>query len=148
MAFSRLLATSQISASGLAAERQRMEVIANNIANANTTRSMTGGPYRRQEMVFAEAFDLAISDAKSNPRAMQGVKVKGVEGDLTEFPQVYNPGHPDADENGMVLMPNVQLPNEMVDLITASRAYEANLKALHLFRQMTEQTLALLRGVG
>lgn len=148
MAFSRLLATSQISASGLAAERQRMEVIANNIANANTTRSVNGGPYRRQEMVFAEAFDMQLTDAKSNPHAMQGVKVKGVEGDLTEFPQVYNPGHPDADENGMVQMPNVQLPNEMVDLITASRAYEANLKALHLFRQMTEQTLALLRGVG
>lgn len=148
MAFSRLLATSQISASGLAAERQRMEVIANNIANANTTRSITGGPYRRQEMVFSEAFDMEVADAKSNPQALQGVRVKGVEGDLTEFPQVYNPGHPDADENGMVQMPNVQLPNEMVDLITASRAYEANLKALHLFRQMTEQTLALLRGVG
>lgn len=148
MAFSRLLSTSQISASGLAAERQRMEVIANNIANANTTRSITGGPYRRQEMVFSEAFDLAVADAKFNPHGFQGVRVKGVEGDLTEFPQVYNPGHPDADENGMVQMPNVQLPNEMVDLITASRAYEANLKALHTFRQMTEQTLALLRGVG
>jgi flagellar basal-body rod protein FlgC len=148
MAFSRLLATSQISASGLAAERQRMEVIANNIANANTTRSITGGPYRRQEMVFSEAFDMSLNDAKFNAHAMQGVKVKGVEGDLTEFPQVYNPGHPDADENGMVQMPNVKLPNEMVDLITASRAYEANLKALHLFRQMTEQTLGLLRGVS
>lgn len=148
MAFSRMLSTSQISASGLAAERQRMEVIANNIANANTTRSITGGPYRRQEMVFAEAFDMALNDAKHNPHALQGVKVKGVEGDLTEFPKVYNPGHPDADEDGMVAMPNVQMPNEMVDLITASRAYEANLKALHLFKQMTEQTLSLLRGVG
>jgi len=148
MAFSRLLSTSQISASGLAAERQRMEVIANNIANANTTRSITGGPYRRQAMVFTEAFDMALSDGKFNPHGLQGVRVKGVEGDLTEFPQVFNPGHPDADENGMVQMPNVQLPNEMVDLITASRAYEANLKALHLFRQMTEQTLALLRGAG
>jgi flagellar basal-body rod protein FlgC len=148
MAFSRLLSTSQISASGLAAERQRMEVIANNIANANTTRSLTGGPYRRQQMVFTEAFDKALANAQFNPHALQGVKVHGVEGDLSEFPQVYNPGHPDADENGMVQMPNVQLPNEMVDLITASRAYEANLKALHLFRQMTEQTLALLRGVS
>jgi len=148
MSLNQLLSTSQISASGLAAERQRMEVIANNIANAHSTRSLTGGPYRRQMMVFSEAYDLAMSDAKHNPRALQGVQVKGVEPDRTEFPQIYNPGHPDADENGMVTMPNVKLPNEMVDLITASRAYEANLKALHMFRQMTEQTLSLLRGVG
>jgi flagellar basal-body rod protein FlgC len=146
MSMNRLLTTSQISASGLAAERQRMEVIANNIANANTTRSITGGPYRRQQMLFSEAFDMALSDGKFNPHGMHGVRVKGVEGDKTEFPKVYNPGHPDADEQGMVEMPNVHLPNEMVDLITASRAYEANLKALHQFRQMTEQTLALLRG--
>jgi len=146
VSFSRLLSTSQISASGLAAERQRMEVIANNIANANTTRALSGGPYRRQEMLFTEAFDMALSHADHNPHALQGVKVKGVAPDMSEFPQVYNPGHPDADDKGMVQMPNVKLPNEMVDLITASRAYEANLKALHLFRQMTEQTLSLLRG--
>lgn len=148
MSLNRLLTTSQISASGLAAERQRMEVIANNIANANTTRSITGGPYRRQQMVFSEAFDMALAEGKFNPHGMNGVRVKGVEADMTDLPQVFNPGHPDADEDGMVQMPNVQLPNEMVDLITASRAYEANLKALHQFRQMTEQTLALLRGAG
>jgi flagellar basal-body rod protein FlgC len=141
-----MLSTAQISASGLAAERQRMEVIANNIANAHTTRSLSGGPFRRQEMVFTQAFDKALSAGDQNPRGMQGVQVKGVEADQSEFPQVYNPGHPDADEHGMVQMPNVHLPNEMVDLITASRAYEANLKAMHLFRQMTEQTLSLLRG--
>lgn len=148
MTMSRMLSTAHISASGLAAERQRMEVIANNIANAHTTRSLTGGPYRRQEMLFAEAYDLELSGGEKNPHALQGVKVKGVEPDRSDFPEVYNPGHPDADENGMVRMPNVHLPNEMVDLITASRAYEANLKAMHLFRQMTEQTLSLLRGVS
>jgi flagellar basal-body rod protein FlgC len=148
MSLNRLLSTSHISASGLAAERQRMEVIANNIANAHSTRSLAGGPYRRQEMVFAEAFDMALREGHHNPLGFEGVKVRGVEPDMSELPQIYNPGHPDADENGMVTMPNVKLPNEMVDLITASRAYEANLKALHLFRQMTEQTLSLLRGVG
>ncbi|MFO1093805.1 MAG: flagellar basal body rod protein FlgC [Planctomycetaceae bacterium] len=146
MSINRMLSTAQISASGLAAERQRMEVIANNIANAHTTRSLSGGPYRRQEMVFTEAFNKALSDGKNDPHALQGVSVKGVEPDSSEFPEVFNPGHPDADENGMVRMPNIKLPNEMVDLITASRAYEANLKALHLFRQMTEQTLSLLRS--
>jgi flagellar basal-body rod protein FlgC len=148
MSIKQLLSTSQISASGLAAERQRMEVIANNIANAHSTRSLSGGPYRRQVMVFSEAFDMALADGQHNPHGLQGVKVKGVEHDWSELPQVYNPGHPDADENGMVTMPNVKLPNEMVDLITASRAYEANLKALHQFRQMTEQTLSLLRGLS
>ena len=148
MGLKRLLATSHISASGLAAERQRMEVIANNIANANSTNSLSGGPYRRQVMVFSEAFDMALAGGKYNANGLEGVKIKGVESDWSEMPRVYNPGHPDADESGMVTMPNVKLPNEMVDLITASRAYEANLKALHQFRQMTEQTLSLLRGIS
>lgn len=144
---SRILSTPQISASGLAAERQRMEVIANNIANAHSTRSVAGGPYRRQQVLFQEALDAALGRS-STAGALQGVRVLGVAPDFSELPEIYNPGHPDANEEGFVQMPNVQLPNEMVDLITASRAYEANLKALHLFREMTEQTLALLRGTG
>lgn len=147
MSLTRILSTPNISASGLAAERQRMEVIANNIANAYSTRSLTGGPYRRQEMVFAEALDSAAGDDKV-PGSLQGVHVVGVHADDSAFPRVYNPGHPDADAEGYVQMPNVSLPNEMVDLITASRAYEANLKALQLYRQMAEQTLALMRGTG
>ncbi len=147
MSLSRILSAPNISASGLAAERQRMEVIANNIANAHSTRSIDGGPYRRQQMLFAEALDSAGTGGPS-PDSLQGVRVLGVDTDKTEFPKVYDPGHPDADEEGFVLMPNVSLPNEMVDLITASRAYEANLKALQLYRQMTEQSLSLLRGTG
>ena len=147
MSLSRILSAPNISASGLAAERQRMEVIANNIANAHSTRSIDGGPYRRQQMLFAEALDSAATGGNS-PQSLQGVRVLGVDTDKTEFPKVYDPGHPDADDKGFVLMPNVSLPNEMVDLITASRAYEANLKALQLYRQMTEQSLSLLRGTG
>lgn len=134
-----------ISGSGLAAERRRMELVANNIANANSTRGADGEPYRRQQLVFASALNDG-GGATDDPRQLSGVKIIGVEGDNTEFPLVYNPGHPDADENGMVRMPNVQLPNEMVDLITASRSYEANLRALSLFKEMIEQTLTLLRG--
>lgn len=148
MSLSRILSTPNISASGLAAERQRMEVIANNIANAHSTRSIDGGPYRRQQMLFAEALDGAAQGRNVAPGSLQGVRILGVEPDQTELPKVYDPGHPDADADGFVQMPNVSLPNEMVDLITASRAYEANLKALHLYRQMTEQALALLRGTG
>lgn len=147
MSLARMLSSPQISASGLSAERQRMEVIANNIANAYTTRSLSGGPYRRQQVLFAEALD-AVASGPPAPGALQGVRVLGVEPDMTELPKVLQPGHPDADDLGFVQMPNVQLPNEMVDLITASRAYEANLKALQMFRQMTEQALSLLRGAG
>lgn len=137
------LTSTGISASGMAAERRRMEVISNNIANANSTRGADGQPYRRQFVVFSADQDaLAIDDG-----ALSGVKIEGVEDDQTPFNEVHMPGHPDADpETGMVKMPNVKLPNEMVDLITASRSYEANLKALTLFKEMVEQTLTLLRG--
>jgi flagellar basal-body rod protein FlgC len=135
-----------ISASGMMAERHRMEVIANNIANANSTRANGGGPYQRQQVIFAAAMQSHSADHNDVKQQFSGVRVAGVQADQSEFPLVYNPGHPDADETGMVRMPNVSLPNEMVDLITASRAYEANLKALKNFRDMTEQTLALIRG--
>jgi flagellar basal-body rod protein FlgC len=137
------LSATGISASGMAAERRRMEVISNNIANANSTRSKDGQPYRRQFVVFsAEQDSLSLNEG-----ALSGVKVEGVEQDTSPFNEVHMPGHPDADpQTGMVKMPNVKLPNEMVDLITASRSYEANMKALSLFKEMVEQTLTLLRG--
>ena len=142
----RLFAGADISASGMSAERQRMEIVANNIANASSTHSANGGPYRRQTLVFSEALQSAHGSSR-NVDHLRGVTVLGTEADPTELPVIYNPGHPDADpETGMVTMPNVKLPNEMVDLITASRSYEANLKALSSFKQMIEQTLQLLRG--
>jgi len=134
-----------ISASGMMAERMRMEVVSSNIANAQSTRGSDGEPYRRQQVVFASAMqDLAGRPNLSS--SIGGVQIVDVQGDQTAFPRVYNPGHPDADEKDMVTMPNVKLPNEMVDLISASRSYEANLRAVKSFRQMAEQTLSLLRG--
>jgi len=122
-----------------------MEVVANNIANARSTRTPQGGPYRRQHLVFSSAYDEAAGPGPS-ANNLRGVRVVSVESDHSELPRVFQPGHPDADQDGFVTMPNVKLPNEMVDLITASRAYEANLRALSTFRRLAEQALSLLRG--
>jgi len=143
MAFDDLLVSGNISASGMSAERLRMEVIANNVANATATRGPNGGPYRRQDVVFESVLRDAAYDS---PTAMLGgVHVAGIEDDQSELPRVHDPGHPDADADGYVSMPNVFLPIEMVNLMTASRAYEANLKVLQTLRQQMEQTLTLLR---
>lgn len=144
MPFNTLFAAGAISGTGMSAERFRMEVIANNIANANSTRSANGGPFRRQDVVFAEVLGGQLRPAGAP--ALGGVEATEVVEDPTELPRVYNPGHPDADAEGFVRMPNVQLPIEMVNLLTASRAYEANLRAAQTFRQMNEQALTLLRG--
>ncbi|VTR96361.1 flagellar basal body rod protein : Flagellar basal-body rod protein FlgC OS=Marinitoga piezophila (strain DSM 14283 / JCM 11233 / KA3) GN=Marpi_1604 PE=4 SV=1: Flg_bb_rod: Flg_bbr_C [Gemmata massiliana] len=143
MPFNDLFAATAISSSGMSAERLRMEVVANNIANANTTRSANGGPYRRQDVVFAEVLGAARGGPGGNLRGVEAVEM--IE-DPSDLPSVYQPGHPDADAAGNVRMPNVQLPIEMVNLLTAARAYEANLRTAQTFRQMNEQALALLRG--
>jgi flagellar basal-body rod protein FlgC len=142
MPFDTLFAAGSISGSGMAAERLRMEVIANNIANANSTRGPDGDPFRRQDVVFAEVLGREVGGQK----ALKGVEVVDVVDDPAEFPRVYQPNHPDADAEGYVRLPNVQLPIEMVNLLTASRSYEANLKAAQTFRQMNEQALTLLRS--
>lgn len=141
--FDRLFAANGISASGMSAERLRMEVIANNLANAHSTKSANGGPYRRQEVVFQEVLETAKSTTASGLRGVAAVDTIEVQ---TELPKLYLPGHPDADANGYVTMPNVELPVEMVNLLTAARAYEANVKASQTFRQLSEQALALMRG--
>ena len=131
MAFGQILSGMEISASGLAGERLRMEVAANNIANIDSTMTPEGGPYQRKQVTFAAAME-----------------VVGVTEDKTPGQLVHNPGHPHADANGYVKMPNVNISHEMVDMVTASRAYEANLKSLETFRQMAEQALSLLRGLS
>ena len=133
-----------ISASGLTAERLRMEVTANNLANANTTQGTNGEPYRRQTVVFQSVQD-ALS-ANSSAHGLRGVRVAGIDSDQSEFPTIKALGHPHADEAGILKLPNVQVPKEMVDLITASRSYEANLKAMVTFKEMIEQSLSLLQG--
>jgi flagellar basal-body rod protein FlgC len=144
MPYSTFLSPMTISGSGMSAERFRMEVVANNIANANTTRSANGGAFRRQDVVFAEV--LGATTHPGGAPALRGVQAVEVVEDPTPLPRVYMPGHPDADAEGYVRMPNVQLPIEMVNLMTAARAYEANLRAAQTFRTMSEQALAILRG--
>lgn len=147
-----LFAAADISASGLAAERLRLEVVANNIANAFSTRSANGGPYRRQDVVFSALLNQHLGGGGRRhggaPTPPGGVQVAGVVEDMSDLHRIHNPGHPDADKDGYVMMPNVDVPVEMVNMITASRAYEANLHAMQVFRQMTEQSYTLLRTQG
>lgn len=146
MSFENAFAIANIGASGLSAERFRMEVVANNIANAYSTRTAEGGPFRRQDVIFATVLNQKTGVGQNRPYGLNGVEVVGLADDPSAFPQVHNPGHPDADADGHVAMPNVHLPMEMVNLITASRAYEANLRVLQSFRQTSEQALTLARS--
>ncbi len=149
----------EISASGLSAERLRMDVISGNIANANTTRTPEGGPYRRQLVVMAArpSFAQTLAEAQSRGEQVQagptdaldtvgrGVRVVQVLPDQRAFKVKYDPTHPDADENGYVQLPNVDTVTEMVDLISASRAYEANVTALNAFKSMVTTALQIGR---
>jgi flagellar basal-body rod protein FlgC len=141
-----------ISASALTAERMRMDVTAENLANAQTTRTADGGPYRRKEVVLQEvakgggfAGNLRVAMGAGSSARPGGVEVAGIAEDSTPNKMVYDPGHPDADANGYVAMPNVDSVTEMVDLISASRAYEANVTALQSAKTMFSKTLDLLR---
>jgi flagellar basal-body rod protein FlgC len=138
-----------ISASALSAERIRMDVIAKNIANANTTRTSGGSPYRRQMVVFEEnkqkPFSKYLSDASKQLLQGKGVKVSGIVEDDRPFKKVYDPGHPDANEEGYVLMPNVDTVSEMVDMISATRAYEANITAINSSKSMIMKALEIGR---
>ena len=140
--------TFRIAASGLTAERLRMDTIANNLANANTTRSVDGGPYRRQVPVFAPMLDESMRGIASPlERGAQGkgVQVVGVFSDPAPPRLVYDPQHPDANADGYVEMPNVHVVKEMVDLITATRAYEANIVALNSAKSMAQRALEIGR---
>jgi flagellar basal-body rod protein FlgC len=130
-----------ISASALTAERLRMNVIAENIANAETTRSATGGPYRRQQVALAELPGEALPGF---PDAGGGVQALGVQEDTSPPRMVFDPSHPDANGEGYVQMPNVDVPAEVVDLMAATRAYEANALAFQTQRQSQERALELL----
>jgi flagellar basal-body rod protein FlgC len=132
----------QIAASGMSAERARIDTIARNVANAGVTRSAGGGPYRRQVVHFAPI----LARAEDGSLRAEGVRVSGVHDDrTTPFERVHEPGHPDADAGGWVTYPNVDVTAEMVDLIGASRAYEANLSVQDSFVRMAERALRLLQ---
>ncbi|MEA2267918.1 MAG: flagellar basal-body rod protein FlgC [Solirubrobacteraceae bacterium] len=142
----------EVSASALSAERLRMDVTAENLANAQSTRTAGGGPYRRKEVVlestgggsFAGAL-AAARDGAAAGRADAGVRVAGIVEDPTPDRLVHDPSHPDANNQGYVRMPNVNPVTEMVDLISASRSYEANVTAMQTAKQMFSRTLDLLR---
>lgn len=135
-----------ISASGMTAQRLRLDVISNNIANVNTTRTNEGGPYQRERVIFQESKDkkpfseYLSSSSRSKPA---GVKVVSVEKDTAPFRIMYDPTHPDADAEGYVRLPNVNIVTEMVDMISALRSYEANATAINAAKSMISKALEI-----
>ncbi len=139
-----------ISASGMTAERLHMDVIANNLANANTTRTPQGGPYRRELVTLSPAGG-SFADALSafsggGGSAAKGVIVDGVTPDQSPFKRIYEPGHPDADKQGYVSMPNIDTVTEMVDMMNATRAYEADVTAVNALKGMAMKALEIGRA--
>ncbi|HMF59049.1 MAG TPA: flagellar basal body rod protein FlgC [Vicinamibacterales bacterium] len=139
---STLLGALNASASALDAQRTRIEVAVSNMANAESTRGADGLPYRRRDVVLAstgmDSFDAALGRADGI-----GVEVSDIIEDQTPFRQRYEPAHPDADARGFVSMPNVDVPEEMVDMVGAARAYQANLAAITLIRDTIQRALEL-----
>lgn len=136
----------RISASGLSAERLRMDTIASNIANAETTRGENGQPYIRKIAVFQENLNKELNPSNGrNEQNLLGVKAVGIVEDPTPLRRVYDPTHPDADAEGYVTMPNVNILNEMADMIASTRAYEANVSAMNSEKSMFLKALEIGR---
>ncbi|HET9269026.1 MAG TPA: flagellar basal body rod protein FlgC [Vicinamibacterales bacterium] len=142
---STLSAASRAAASALAVERTRIEAAVSNLANAESTRSADGKPYRRRDVVLraepVEGFQAALGRSTAT-----GVKVAAVVEDQSEYRRRYEPSHPDADKDGFVSLPNVDAANEMVDMVGAARAYQANLAAIGIIRDMVAKALELGKG--
>jgi len=143
-----------ISATALTAQRLRMDVISENIANANTTRTSSGGPFRRQTVLFEEmsgveagSFRSRLDNAMGRNRsaAGRGVRVSHIVEDMRPGNIMYDPAHPDANEEGYVRMPNVNIVEEMVNMISASRSYEANITSMNATKAMLARTLEISR---
>ncbi|HCT63737.1 MAG TPA: flagellar basal body rod protein FlgC [Lachnospiraceae bacterium] len=140
------LSAMNISASALTAQRMRLDIASENIANVNTTRTESGEPYRRKMVVFEPIeqsnFQAVLNRTKRlRTTEQKGVKVTEIIEDTSDFKMVYNPSHPDADENGYVRMPNVDLLKETVDSMEASRAYDANVTAFNAIKNMATKGL-------
>ena len=129
----------KISGQALEAQRRRMNVIASNLANANSTRTEEGGPYKRQDVVFSS------TSVGTNPLDFKGVRVAEVVADGKPPKMVYDPGHPDADKDGFVAMPNINSMEEMVNMMMAYRAYEASVATFNTAKAMMLKTLELGR---
>ena len=141
-----ILTSLEISGSGLKAERARLNVAAMNIANVDTTRTIEGGPYKAKSVVFSakplENFQETLDSVNARIRKVEVVEV--VEDDKP-FKEVYDPSHPDANEEGIVQFPNVDVPEQMVDLISARRGYEANVTAIEAAKRMAMKALDIGR---
>jgi flagellar basal-body rod protein FlgC len=141
-----ILTALKISGSGLKAERARLNVTAMNLANANTTRTIEGGPYRAKSVVFqAKPLKTFRDVLNTTEDKLRQVEVVEVVEDKKEFKAVYDPSHPDADENGIVLFPNVDEAEQMVDMISARRGYEANVAAIEAVKSMAIKALDIAR---
>jgi len=136
------------SSSGLTAERLRMDLISDNIANAETTRTPSGGPYRRKIPIYRELeqnkFQKALASAKGESSS-KGVEIVGIKEDQSDFKRKYDPSHPDSNKDGYVLLPNVDTVTEMVNMVSASKAYEANVTALNSTKSMVMKALEIGR---
>ena len=141
----RLVPGADTTVSALNAERLKLEAISQNIANANVTRTPEGGPYQRKEVIFESVINQALKTEQSQGMTASMVHAKVQNDNSGEGPKIYDPDHPDADANGYVQMPNVNIHEEMVDMILASRSYEANLAAIKYGRKMATQTLSIGR---
>ena len=132
-----------INASGLTAQRKRVEVASTNIANTETTRTLDGGPFRRKNIAFQTS---SFGDAFDNANGAIGVEVSDISDDMARpFDRRYEPGHPDADADGYVLFPNVNAMEEMASLVSAARSYEANIAAISVAKSMINKTLEIGR---
>ena len=137
-----------ISGSGLTAQKLRMQVVAQNLANAQTTRTENGQPYRRKLVVLSErndpgAFSTALNASIGGEESMRGVEATAIMDDADDFKLEYDPTHPDADANGYVRLPNVNTTEEMVDIMSASRLYEANVTAFNAMKEMAAKALEI-----
>lgn len=133
-----------ISISGLTAQRKRLDIIANNLANIETTKTAQGGPYRRKMVVMSpQSSGIDFSDVLTSQ--VQGVQINGIVEDQSSFKKVYDPGHPDADAEGYLSKPNVDLFVETINMLTAKRAFEANIAVIKTLRDMTLKALEIGR---
>jgi flagellar basal-body rod protein FlgC len=137
-----LISGIDVTAGALNAQKTRLDIVAQNIANAQTTRGPDGLPYQRKTVSF-ETELLRQQGSPTNAASIQGVRVGSIQTDNTPGQRIYDPSHPDADSNGYVTMPNVNMAYEMVDLMTASRAYEANLSVVKNAKQMAMKALEI-----
>ncbi len=137
-----LLNAMKVSSAGLSVQRARMNAVSSNLANINTTRTPEGGPYRRKQVIvgvepLANQFKSVLDSQVGAPKVIE------VKEDQSEFRKVYDPSHPDADESGNVSMPNVNMMQEMVDMLSATRSYEANAAVINTVKSMAQKAIDL-----